>query len=304
MRLRVETAVGVGALLALQLATSFAAIGLLSRTSPAAERILREEASIAASEQVLAVLATEGDTEEFANAMERVRKEARGPERELVHRIDARSEQALRGDSLARIDVVTLVQSLSSSSRERMETLDTRARFLGRAGAWASAMLGVGGFLLSILVYRRLRARVEAPLLAVHDTLEQVRHGELRRRADPHAGPAETRRIAENVNVLLDRIEDLQRRPATERVDRRLLLGVLDRLPEAVWLLDAHGQLLATNAAGLKAWDEPGPLRLALSACVRDGLGPPTGWVVEKLESADAWLCRRDALPRASSGIP
>lgn len=293
MRLRIETAVGVGALLAVQLSTSFAAIGLLSRTSPAAERIFRQDASIAAAEQMLATLAADGTPEEFARALDRARREVAEPDQALLHRIEARASAALADDPLARMDVVTLTQELSASSRQRMEALDTHARFLGRAGAWTSAMLGVGGFLLSIVVYRRLRERIEAPLLALHDLLEQVRNGENRRRADPHRGPAETRRLAENVNHLLDRVEELGRRPATERLDRRLLVGLLDRMTEPAWILDEHGQLLASNAAGLKTWDEPGPLRLALGVAVRGEGTPPTGWTIERLAAAGAWLCRR-----------
>lgn len=293
MRLRVETAVGVGALLAVQLSTSFAAIGLLSRTSPAAERILSEDEATAAAEQLLAVLAADGDAADFARALERARHGARGRDPELIRRIEARADAAVAGDPLARLDVVSLAQQLSVSSRSRMEQLDTRARFLGRAGAWTSAMLGVGGFLLSIVVFRRLRERVEAPLLAIHDLLERVRNGDLRHRADPLRGPLETRRIAQNLNHLVDRVEALQRRPETERTDRRLLLGLLDRMPEPAWMLDDHGQLLASNAAGLKVWDEPGPLRLALAATIRGEVSAPTGWTVDRLGGSGAWLCRR-----------
>ena len=70
-------------------------------------------------------------------------------------------------------------------------------------------------------------------------------------------------------------------------------MSLLDRMPTAAWVLDAHGQLVATNAIGLKAFDEPGPLRHALAASVREGLAPPTGWKVERLEAPDAWLCLR-----------
>lgn len=293
MRIRVETAVGVGLLLGVQLVTSFAAIGLLSRTSPAAERILMEDEVISAAEGVLAALAAEAEPDEVARAVARVQSVARGPDADLVRRIDARAGAAARGDALAKLDVVSLTQSLSASSRERMEALDTRARFLGRAGAWASAMLGVGGFLVSIVVYRRLRERLEAPVLALHRSLEAVSGGDLRQRADTHHGPIETRRIGEVVNHLLDRVEELQRRPIAERGDRKLLLALLDRMPEPAWVLDAHGSLLASNAAGLSAWDEPGPLRHALAAVVKDGLAAPTGWTVDRLGATEAWLCRR-----------
>lgn len=293
MRLRVETAVAVGALLAVQLATSFAAIGLLSRTSPAAERILREDEVISATENVLVVLASDGDAEDLDVAVSRVRAVARGADADLVRRIEARTDAAARGDALARLDIVSLAQALADTSRGRMEALDTQARFLGRAGAWTSAMLGVGGFLLSIVVYRRVRARLEAPQLGLYELLEQVRAGDRRRRADANHGPFETRRIAETVNQLLDRVEELQRRPEGERQDRRVLNALLDRMTEPAWVLDGAGQLLATNAAGLKVWDEPGPVRIALSVAIRDGANPPTGWVLEKLGATETWLCRR-----------
>ncbi|MCA9489490.1 MAG: hypothetical protein KC621_06190 [Myxococcales bacterium] len=295
MRLRVETVVGVGALLALQLTTSFAAIGLLARTSPAAEQILREDVSLAAVEEMLGVLAIDGDAAMFDGALQTARDEASSEEEsQLARRIGVRAPAALEGDPAARIDVVALARELSASNRERMEELDRQARFLGRAGAWASMLLGAAGFLLSVVVYRRLRRRLEEPVLALDALLVAFRQGELRQRANVHEGPLETRRIAENVNFLLDRHEEDLRRPVpTEvRTDRALLIAVIDRFGEPVVVLDGNGEQLAANAAALALLEDPdAPLR-TLREAVR-GSRPAEGWVVDEIPKANAWLCLR-----------
>ena len=292
---------GVGALLALQLATSFAAIGLLARTSPAAELILREDVALSAVEEMVGVLASDGEDTLFQAALESARQEADTEEElELVRRIGVRAPPALDGDAAARLDVVVLAQELSSSSRDRMEELDRKARFLGRAGAWASMLLGAFGFLLSVVVYRRLRRRLEEPVLALDELLVAVRHGELRQRANVHEGPLETRRIAENINFLLDRhVEELRRVvPAEVRTDRALLNAVMDLFAEPVVVLDGNGDQVAANAAALALLDDPeAPLR-----ALRDGLRArraPAGWQMDEIAKANAWFCRRVASPEA-----
>ncbi len=295
MRLRVETVVGVGSLLALQLLTSFAAIGLLARTSPAAELILREDITLSAVEEMLGVLASDGEGETFERALQAAKREGRTErERDLVHRIELRADSALVGDPAARLDIVVLARELSALNRATMQDLDREARFLGRAGAWASALLGGFGFLLSVLVYRRLRHRLEQPVVALDGVLQSVRRGDLRQRASARDVPVELRRIAENLNYLIDRHEEETRRPVRveERADRTLLIAVLDRFPDPVVVIDANGQALASNAAALALLDDPGAPCRKVAEAVRSHM-PPEGWIVEEIPKANAFLCRR-----------
>lgn len=295
MRLRVDTAFGMGALLAVQLVTSFAAVGLLARTSPAIERILVEDRSIAAVERALAVLASDGDRATFDAAVAEARRLANDPaEQPLFERISANEGPALAGDARARTELAATLTELAAVHRASKEEFDEQARFVGRAGAWATALLGGFGFLLSVVVYRRLRARVEEPILGIDATLRALRSGEMRRRASTREGSVEARRIAENVNWLVDRLEQ-ERHPVPEedRTDRALLVAVLDREEGAVIALDLQGRPIAVNKRALALWDEEGDPTAELALAVRTEDGAVAGWSLERVEAAKAVLCRR-----------
>jgi hypothetical protein len=295
VRLRVDTAVGIGALLLVQLATSFASVGLLSRTSPAAERVLQESASNAVVEQMLSIVAIDGDRKAFEAALAEARARVTQPEREgpLLDRVTQRVPEMFAGDPQAKTEVVAVLREITAGHRSSMEDHDERARFLGRAGAWTSAFLGGFGFLLSVIVYRRLRERVEEPILLLDQSLVAVREGELRRRVSTHLGPTEIRRIAENVNWLLDKLE--LARPFTtdeQRSDRAMLVAVLDRWPQAALVLDRDGHTVARNKAAVALWDAPQDPVPLLVAAARKAEPPPPGWTIEPIGGAGAWLCR------------
>lgn len=211
MRVRSEILVGVGALLAVQVATTLAAIGLLARMSPAVERILEENvATLTAVEDMLAALAVEdGATvatrSPFAEALARARANVTEPEEvPLLAEIDGLAPAAVAGDPVAVREVVARLEELSDVNRRSMARMDARARQLGMAGAWAAVGLGTIGFVMSVGVSRRLARRIEEPLAEVDAALAAAGHGDIHRRCIVREGPSELVRIAREVNELLD----------------------------------------------------------------------------------------------------
>lgn len=264
MRLRVELSLGLGALLALQLLTAFAAIGLLSRVSPAVAQIIEDNVySIEAVEEMLAVLADHPDQttaeERFYGAHERAASNVtEAAEEPLLAAILRESPAAFDGDEAARAETITALRELGRVNRASMEQRDLQAQRIGITGAWAAVMLGFTSFLFGATVYRRLRARLEDSLLEVDDALQAARGGDPLRRCAQVDAPEEIVRIADNVNWTLDHI--LAPGASAIPEEHAALLVLLDRQPGPAALLDGDRVLAANNAAidRIAADDPPG----------------------------------------------
>ena len=261
MRLHTETAFGVGTLLALQLLTAFGAIGLLARVSPAAEQILRENVySTEAVEEMLATLASPAPAADrfeaaLARAEGNVTEDAELP---LLAAVRDQMRPALEADPAARLAVISALQELSVVNRTSMQIADENAQRIGVSGAWAATFLGSISFFLGVLVYRRLRARLEAPLLEIDAVLYAARSGDSLRRCPPLAGPDELGRVIQNLNWILDHantptVSDSPA-PAAVPAERRILLTLLDQLPRPALL---HHPAQGTLAASQSALDLP-----------------------------------------------
>jgi len=259
MRLDQEVGFSLGVLLFMQLLTAFAAIALFERMSPAVEEILLENVSSQeAATEMLSILASpapEQRAEAFGQALDRARDSITDPrERALVEAIAVRSQAALTGDLRASVEVVDSLRQLSAVNRELMQEANQVALQRGRAGAWAAVVLGVLTFLIGTTVYRRMRTRIERPLLDVDATLLAARAGDVLRRAAPLGGPRELRRISQNVNWMLDRWM-LQREHGSEDRLRAALLHLLDRDPYPVLLVEPAEGILAMNRGALELLD-------------------------------------------------
>ncbi|MCB9681325.1 MAG: hypothetical protein H6733_07605 [Alphaproteobacteria bacterium] len=302
MKITTETTLGIGALLALQLLTALAAIGLLARVSPAVERILEENVySEEAVEDMLTVFTTPGvlgpdDEAAFQRAFERaegnVTEDEEGPLLDIV-REDAAA--ALTGDRTARRRVVQALQDLADVNRASMQRSDERARRLGAAGAWAAAMLGFVGFLVSVLLYRRLTQRLVLPLVHMDLALREVAGGDAHRRVPPLDGPVETVRLGTNINRVLDRTLARKRPVAAPPAgDRAVLLHVVDRLTGPVLLLDAEASVVLGNRAGLGVWcDAEDAVVSGIREAVAGGT-PPVGWRVQAIPGTKLWWVEQE----------
>lgn len=264
MRLRFELSLGLGALLALQLLTAFAAIGLLSRVSPAVAQIIDDNVySIEAVEEMLAVLA--GDptqtaaAERFYGAHERAASNVtEDAERPLLAAVLESAPDALEDDPEARAETITALRELGRVNRVSMADQDLQAQRIGITGAWAAVMLGVVTSLFGAMVYRRLRTRMEDSLLEVDAALRAARGGDTLRRCASVDAPEEIVRIADNVNWTLDHILAPGANPIPE--EHAALLVLLDRQPGPAALLDGDRVLGANSAAidRIASGDRPG----------------------------------------------
>lgn len=300
MRLHTESRLGIGALLALQLATSFAAIGLLARVSPAVERILLDNVrSVEAAEQMLAALALpeEDAGARFEAALGAARANVtEAEELPLLEDLDRLGPAALAGDPTARRQAVAALEALSLVNRRSMQQADDEARFLGQAGAWTSALAGMAGFVLSLVVYDRTRRRMVLPVQELHATLAAARQGDHLRRCTHTEGPVETVRIADDLNWLLEQLGQTRRPKPGMTGLRPHLLALLERQPGPTLVLDARGEALALNQAALDriaAGDRPWELGRALV----EGRPLPAGWTASR--GAEGWICAWSPAPTA-----
>jgi hypothetical protein len=96
------------------------------------------------------------------------------------------------------------------------------------------------------------------------------------------------------VNWLLDRLEEWSRPAMTSSSrDRALLLSLLDRDSTPLLIVGDEGRILATNAAALPAIGPSlRPTELVTALTHQEPL--PAGWQAERVEAAQAWICRAD----------
>lgn len=300
MRLRTETSLGIGALLALQIATSFAAIGLLDRLAPMVDRVIRDNVvSVEAVEEMKTVLASPDlgspvTRRQFRDALARAQANVTEPaEAPRLVRVEALAEVALSGDPQARRETITLLSEVSEINRASMRKADAQMSRLGGAGAWAAALLGLASFAGGTVLSRRLRRRLEGPMVEIDTTLAAVRSGDPHRRAVVADGPLEALRIGQNVNWLLARGASAAAHQAKADRDRALLLRVLDEIDVPAACVGHDGAIVAANHRALGLWDGEGSDALTdLARSLRDGEETP-GWRVEDIPAADAWICTR-----------
>jgi nitrogen fixation/metabolism regulation signal transduction histidine kinase len=300
MLARDEIRVSMGLLLIVQLTTSFGAIGLLTRMGPAIGLILEENmVSIQATESMLDVMAThEGSVTDrrvaFHEALTRAERNITiEAERPVLVRIRSHSGNAFDGDTAARAALVSELRELSRINQSSMEDADKSARSLGTAGAWAAILLGMLGFILSLLIFRRMQERVLNPVQDIHDVLVDFDRGETLRRTSIHRAPSEIASIGQHLNAMLDSHNICQVEPWTALAsqDRALLLAILDGAAQPSMLWDTQGQLHATNAAAealapttlAAARDK---LRAALLAATADAPPAVDGWSILRLGDA------------------
>lgn len=299
-RLSLEVRLWVGALLVLQLLTSFAAIGLLARVSPAVDRILRENVpSMVATEEMLAVLARHPaapvwgpDRARFEEALGRARHHmTEAEERALVERLEALSTSALGGDVDDRRQTVDVLVSLAEVNRASMRAADQVVRRIGAAGAWTAAIAGLLGAGLGAVVLNRLIHRIVIPVLKVDAALEAVRRGDRLRRCAPLAGPRDIVRLGENLNWMLDLgvRGDPAGVAATTEALRASLLARLDADPRPTVVVGAEGVVAVNAAAYHRAVLDPSPS--AVAAAVIGGGPPPDGWAAEDVVPGRVWIC-------------
>ncbi|MCA9752705.1 MAG: hypothetical protein KC591_10975 [Gemmatimonadetes bacterium] len=214
MELRRELFLAIGAVMLLNVLLAFGAIGLFVRMGPAIERILSDnDTSIAAAEDVLTILANahgesldESQDLLLSDAFERLRGNVtESGENPALGRVADDLDALRRGDPEATSRAVAALREVIDVNRGAMRGVDAEARRLGGAGAWAAVGIGFLSFLGSLFVIGRVRRRVVAPLVELHEVLTEHARGDVHRRCRTSNAPVELRRVLEAVNRLLDR---------------------------------------------------------------------------------------------------
>jgi hypothetical protein len=290
MRPSVEARFQVWMLLGLQLVTSLAGVVLLGRMTPEVERILVENVySTEAVEDMLVVLATDRSAPAFAEALARATSNiTEEGEADLLKVVEAQASRALAGEAAAIEEVTSALSDLGHVNRDSMRRAEETASRLGLAGAWAMALLGFLGFLMSLAVVRRVESRLLAPILEVDAVLAAARHGDEYRRCAMVAASPEGGRLMENLNWLLDRRPGPALCPTEDAALREAVVGLVDRFTEAPAVIgDREGRVVAVNLLALDEGVRP--------AGVADDVarhGGSLGWRVSPL-SEGVWLALR-----------
>jgi nitrate/nitrite-specific signal transduction histidine kinase len=190
---------------------AFGTIGLLSRMSPAIERVIDENVtSTMAVQKMLASLASRDDSTQtrkatFADALATAQGNiTEHDEVELLRRVSRSSDEAFDGDPDALASTVKALVALGEVNWHSIERADEKARRLGSAGAWTAVLLGALGFLVALLAVRRFQRRVLVPLSEIHAVLTRNHTGDHHRRCNVTSAPSELRDIAQKVNQILD----------------------------------------------------------------------------------------------------
>ncbi|MEZ4449821.1 MAG: hypothetical protein R3B09_10120 [Nannocystaceae bacterium] len=303
MDLRREVVTMIGALVLLNVLLAFSTVGLLARMGPAIQQILEANVySMSAAEDALVVLAEAGDApilpddeaaleDALARLDDNVTEDEEAP---ALARIRRDLPVAVVGPGPARSAVVRELDRLMTINSGAMERADVDARRLGQAGAWASALLGIFAFTVSLLVLRRARVRLITPLVELDEVLAGVHSGQVLRRCRTREAPRELVRVAGVVNDLLDERAEHQRigpRDLTPPL-ASALQGLLDERPAPTFVVDREGAILRANDAGmaLLGGDQGEPLRDALHAASR-GDDPIAGLDVRPLSNQLGFLC-------------
>lgn len=278
MELRRELFWTIGAVMAVNLALAFGAIGLFVRMGPAIARILEENVySIVAAEEILIELGRAGDSgvslerrQRIEAALKRAQENVtESEERPVLRSLATTMPAAISGDARARADAIDRLEAFLVINREAMQRVDREAQRLGVAGAWGAVLIGFSSFLVGLLAFTRLENRLLRPLAELHDVLETNHEGDRLRRCRRPEAPSEVVRVTDVVNRLLDeRLTEASRSRATQHELERLALAeLLERQTGAAALIDESGNIVRASAKmlALLAGAEGPALREALS---------------------------------------
>lgn len=223
MRSDRQLSLSVSLLIGIGVAIALTAIPLFGRMAPAIEGILEENvASIEAVESMLSALAElehspstarQSFDEALAAARQNVTERHEEP---VLRRIERLVPAAFGGNADSLRQLVAEVRTLGGINRQAMVTADEAAKRLGVAGAWTMVALGAVGFVVGLLIERRLRKHLLLPLGEIHDTLRVASAGDRLRRCTPSsASCSDLEEIMAWINHLLDR--QLEREISTLR---------------------------------------------------------------------------------------
>jgi hypothetical protein len=305
MNLRREVVAAFAAMIVILLLTSFGAVGLFARMSPAIERIIQENGySLEAGERMLASLAlthTVSDTTEFYAALSDARRNVtEAGEEPRLEEIALYAPAAFSGDPTAKTATVEAIRGLSAINRDAMNNVDREAKRLGSAGAWSAVFLGLLGFTVGLVVVERLLHKVVHPLAELKSVLSSAMSGDRTRRCTPGSASSDVEYVKLSINTLLDqgtRSDTPAGREVSHcRAARTVLLHLLDEVEGPRLVVDQRGSIISANAAALERLrgEEGKDIKERLIEVAREDENK-SSWVIARFPEADCVLCGIDA---------
>lgn len=305
MSARRDLLLAVGGLLALHVLTTFTALGVLARMSPAIERIRGENLhSVEAAGEMLAVLGAHTavaseSVERFRQALARAEQNVTvADERQVLDVVRDLGTVALAGPGPERGRVVDALRQLVRINLDVTKTADLEAQRLGLAGGWAVAAIGIVALCLGWIAVHRLGRGLLQPLAHLKAVAADHRRGDPHRRVGALPQAPELDEVGRLVDGLLDERAGWARlagEPSDEPdVLRRALLHLLDREDGAVFVVDDAGKPVACSRKALDVLgrDTEGSLKRDLVALVR-GVAPAHGGFTAEQVGEGSWLVRQ-----------
>lgn len=215
MRLAQAVQVGSWLLVGLIVLMSLGSIGLLMRMAPAMAGILeRNERSLSACEEMLAVLTLIGDVDGHEKERQRARfeealKRAKGNvtekgEAEVLESIASGMPAVFAGDREVRRQVVKALIRFGEINREAMKQADRQAQQFGEAGIWGIVFMAICVFSVGLLFLRRLLQHLVNPMVELNAVITAYRSGDIMRRCSGVDLPQDVRAVFQGINEILD----------------------------------------------------------------------------------------------------
>lgn len=219
MRLAQAVRVGSWFLVGINLLMAVGTIGIFSRMAPAIAIIIeRNERSLKACEDMLAIMAVNGIGTPFSLEQERVFQTAfdrakanvtEPQEPDIFKRMEPMLQPLFHGDPAVRTEVVDAVVHLGKINRDAMTIADHRAQQLGRAGAWGVVFMALSAFLVGVIFIRSLTRRVVTPLEEIHAVIIAHRNGDTMRRCTGADLSQDVVAVFTGINDLIDQCQGL-----------------------------------------------------------------------------------------------
>lgn len=219
MRLAQAVRVGSWFLVGLNLLMAVGTIAIFSRMAPAIAVIIeRNERSLKACEDMLALMAVTGSGSAFSHeqarlfqaAYDRAKANVTEPqEPEILRRMEPILPPLFQGAATVRKEVVEAAVQLGKINRDAMAMADHRAQQLGRAGAWGVVFMALSVFLAGVIFIRNLTGRVVRPLEEIHAVIIAHRNGDTMRRCTGTDLSQDVVAVFTGINELFDQCQAL-----------------------------------------------------------------------------------------------
>lgn len=238
------------------LGLAFVCVGLFVRMSPAIGHIIQNNApELQATQSLLGAFAARwGEpvdsqgVKDIDKALSTLRDRSREDGKVTIGRLTDAVSRAQSGERGPLHDVVDIANAVTDANFAAMREADRDAQRLGSAGAWLSALGGLGVTLIGLAVFVRLERRVARPARELSRVLSAASRGDRHQRCRPLEGASELEQALASVNMLLDRLPESEKHEGESGPDDTMIENDLEL---AAALAATHGKSGSTGHTGV-----------------------------------------------------